>query len=98
MVQETGEFDATCAAAAGDDPALRAELRAAFAESVARQLDLMKRARCDGNWIIAALRLKGLGGSFHAKQLIALAEEALDGAPGDPVVLRKIDAFVDGLN
>lgn len=98
MMHENAEFDATCAAAAGDDPALLAELRAAFSESVARQLDLMKRARCDGNWIIAALRLKAIAASFHAKYLIGLAEEALDGAPGDPVVLRKIDAFVDALN
>lgn len=98
MVQESGDFDATCAAAAGDDPALLAELRAAFAESVYRQLDLMKRARCDGNWIVAALRMKAIAASFHAKPLITLAEEALAGAPGDPVVLRKLGSFADELN
>ena len=66
MAHEAAEFDATLAAAAGDDPALLAELRAAFLESLAQQTDLLGRARCDGNWEVAALRLKGLGSSFHA--------------------------------
>ena len=35
-----------------------AELKAAFTESAARQLDLLGRARCDANWEIAAARLK----------------------------------------
>lgn len=94
MLFDNGTLDATLAAAAGDDPALLAELRAVFRESVARQLDLLGRARCDGNWTIAAMRLKGLAASFHSVDLIALAEEALCGAPGDPVILRKIAAFL----
>lgn len=95
MAYEAGALDATLSAAAGADAALFSELRQVFAESVARQLDLLRRSRCDGNWEMAALRLKGLAASFHAENLIALAEDALAGAPGDPVVLRQIQAFLD---
>jgi HPt (histidine-containing phosphotransfer) domain-containing protein len=93
MLYENGTLDATLAAAAGEDPALLAELRGAFAESLERQIDLLKRARCDGNWDMAALRLKGLAASFHASELQKLAAEAIDSAPGEPTVIRKIDAF-----
>ena len=93
MAHEAGEFDATLAAAAGDDPALLAELRAAFVESLAQQVDLLGRARCDGNWEVAALRLKGLGSSFHSLELVELAAEALDSAPGDPAIVRKLSAL-----
>ncbi len=95
MAYEAGTLDATLAAAAGTDPELFIELRQAFSESAARQLDLMRRSRCDGNWQMAGLRLKGLAASFHAEPLIALAEEALEGAPGDPSVLRRISQFID---
>lgn len=98
MAYESGALDATLSAAAGEDGALFAELRAAFAESVARQLDLLRRSRCDGNWEMAALRLKGLAASFHAEPLLVLADEALIGAPGDPVVLRQIQAFLDDIS
>ncbi len=93
MAYETGEFDANIAAAAGDDPALRAELLACFAESLNTQTDLLARARCDGNWHVAAMRLRGLGSSFHAEELVDLADEAMDSAPGDPVVVRKLRHF-----
>lgn len=96
MAYVAGSLDETIAAAAGDDPALFVELKRAFAESVARQIDLLRRARCDGNWQVAALRLKSVAGSFHAETLIALADEAIDGAPGDPVVLRRLQQFHDG--
>lgn len=95
MAYEAGALDATLAAAAGEDAALFAELRQAFAASAARQLDLLRRSRCDANWHMAALRLKGLAASFHAEPLMALADEALDGAPGDPAVLRRIQLFLD---
>lgn len=91
MAHEAGDFDATLAAAAGDDPALLSELRAAFVESLTQQIDLLRRARCDGNWHVAAMRLRGLGASFRAPELVRLAEQALDGAPGEPGVLRKLD-------
>ena len=83
MAYENGALDATLAAAAGDDPALLVELREAFTQSLANQVDLLRRARCDGNWNVAAMRLKGLAASFHAEGLIDLAEEALDSPPAD---------------
>lgn len=95
MAYEAGALDATLAAAAGDDPELFAELRAAFIESLARQVDLLRRARCDGNWQVAAMRLKGLAASFHAESLIELAEEALESAPGEPSVVRRLQGFLD---
>ncbi|HEX4847620.1 MAG TPA: Hpt domain-containing protein [Novosphingobium sp.] len=95
MAYEAGALDATLAAAAGADAVLFSELRQAFMESVARQLDLLRRSRCDGNWQMSALRLKGIAATFHAEQLIALAEEAAEGAPGDPAVLRRIQNFLD---
>lgn len=94
MAYESGAFDATIVAAAGGDEELYRELRRAFAESAARQLDLLRRSRCDGNWRIAALRLKGLASSFHDEALLALAEEAVDGVPSEPTVLRRIDAHL----
>lgn len=95
MAYDSGTIDATLAAAAGDDPELLVELRRAFAESLARQVDLLRRARCDGNWQIAAMRLKGLAASFHVDPLIGLAEEAIDSAPGDPVIVRRLQAFLE---
>jgi hypothetical protein len=95
MAYEAGALDATLAAAAGDDPALFAELRVAFVESLARQIDLLRRARCDGNWHVAAMRLKGLAASFNAEPLILLAQEAIDAAPGDPLIVRKLQTFLD---
>ena len=95
MAYEAGALDATLASAAGSDPALFVELRAAFIASVDRRVDLLRRSRCDGNWRMAALRLKGLAASFHAEPLIALAEEAIEGAPGDPSVIRRIQTFID---
>ncbi len=95
MAYEVGALDATLSAAAGEDAALFAELRAAFIESLERQVDLLGRARCDGNWQITAMRIKGLAASFHADALMDLAEEALTSAPGDPIPVRKIKAFLD---
>jgi HPt (histidine-containing phosphotransfer) domain-containing protein len=97
MAYETGALDATLAAAAGDDPQLFAELRRAFLESVSRQVDLLGRSRCDGNWQLAALRLKGLAASFHAEVLCDLAEETLATVPGDPAVVRRLQNFIDTL-
>lgn len=94
MAYEAGALDATLAAAAGDDPALLKELRAVFIDSVSRQVDLLGRARCDGNWEIAAMRLKGLAASFNAERLMELAEVALDAAPGEPTVVRDLRRFV----
>jgi HPt (histidine-containing phosphotransfer) domain-containing protein len=94
MVYDPGALNASLAAAVGSDPELMRELRAAFLESASRQLDLMGRARCDANWSIAASRLKSVAASFGVTGLVALADEALEGAPGDPVVLRKLSAAI----
>lgn len=94
MAFENGAFSATLAAAAGEDAGLHAELRGAFRESLEQQVDLLGRARCDGNWVVAAQRIKGLAASFHAEPLIDLADEAVATAPGDPVVLRKLRTFL----
>ena len=95
MAYESGALDATLAAAAGDDPVLLGELRRAFIDSLARQVDLLGRARCDGNWQMAAMRLKGLAASFHAEPLTELAEQALIAAPGDPAIVRRLQALLD---
>jgi HPt (histidine-containing phosphotransfer) domain-containing protein len=95
MAYDPGALNASLAAAVGADPELMAELRAAFVESAARQADLMARSRCDANWQISASRLKSVAASFGVRGLVTLADEALTGAPGDPVVLRKIAAALD---
>ena len=95
MVYDPGALHASLAAAVGSDSLLMAELRDAFIESAARQADLMGRARCDANWQYAASRLKGVAASFGAVGLMELADEALTGAPGDPVILRKLRAAID---
>lgn len=94
MVYDPGALNASLTAAVGMDGALIEELRGAFVESASRQLDLMGRSRCDANWHLAASRLKSLAASFGAVGLIALTDEALEGAPGDPVVLRKLAAAI----
>jgi hypothetical protein len=98
MMLDQTSFEANLAAAAGDDPSLRAELVACFLASLDTQRDLLARARCDGNWEVSAMRLRGLGASFHSGELVALAQEALDSAPGDPVVLRKLARFSEALS
>lgn len=97
MAYENGALDATLAAAAGDDSALLQELRAAFLESANRQFDLLRRSRCDGNWNVAAMRLKGLAASFHAQDLLEAAQNALEAAPGEPASLREIETVLSGL-
>jgi HPt (histidine-containing phosphotransfer) domain-containing protein len=90
MAYDPGTLSASLSAAVGGDPALHAELRQAFLDSALRQHDLMGRSRCDANWVIAASRLKSLAASFGVTGLVGLAQEAIAGAPGDPVILRRI--------
>jgi len=78
----------------GDDPQLVSELRGAFLESAAVFVDQLRRSRCDANWRMAALRLQGLGASFGAVALMEAAEDAANGAPGDPVVVRRIERAI----
>jgi hypothetical protein len=58
----------------------------------------MGRSRCDANWVIAASRLKSLAASFNLTGLVVLADEALEGAPGDPVILRKIGHAIEAFS
>lgn len=95
MAYENGSFETALAVAAGDDFALISELRLAFLESASRQLDLMRRSRCDANWQMAAMRLQGIAVSFHDSGLECLAREALAGAPGDPAATRRIGTHLD---
>ncbi len=95
MAYDPGALNASLAAAVGSDGDLMAELRAAFLESALRHVDLMSRARCDANWVHSASRLKSLAGSFGAVAMMELADEALTGAPGDPVILRKLRGLLD---
>jgi HPt (histidine-containing phosphotransfer) domain-containing protein len=92
MVYDPGNLQTALSAAVGSDLALIADLRRAFMESAERQVDLLSRSRCDANWIMAALRLKGLCASFGVTDVMALADQALEGAPHDPVVLRQLNA------
>lgn len=94
MSMDYGAFDTALKAAAGDNTALAEELRSDFVESANRQISLLSRSRCDANWQYAALRLKGLAASFGAGAVIELSDEALEGAPGDPVVVRKLEASI----
>ena len=87
---DPGALRTALAAAVGDDPEMVAELRAAFLESAARGADVLGRSRSDGNWRMAARRLQGLAASFGAVELMTQAEAAAEGAPGDPVVLRRV--------
>jgi hypothetical protein len=83
-------IDAHLVCALGDDPVLLRELRRAFLDSALAVADLMQRARCDANWLQAAERLRGLAATFHGEELMALADQAMAGVPGDPAILRQI--------
>jgi len=98
MAYENGALDSTLAAAAGDDAALMRELRGAFLESAHKQLDLLRRSRCDGNWNVAAMRLQSLAASFHAQELVSAAQNALEAAPGEPASIREIETVLAGLS
>ena len=95
MNYDHGSLDAALTAAVGDNPGLIEELHGAFIDSARRQVDLLSRARCDANWQYAAWRLKGLAASFGATAVIDLAEEAANSAPGEPVVIRKLEKAVN---
>lgn len=90
MAMESTQFNALLAAAVGDDPALANELRGSVLVSALGHVDLLRRSRCDANWIMSARRLKSLAETFGLDDLAALADTALDGAPGDPRVLMDM--------
>jgi HPt (histidine-containing phosphotransfer) domain-containing protein len=97
MAYDPGAIDATLAAAVGDDPALIAELRAAFVGSARRGLEAIETAADDEEWRAAAWRLKGLAASFGAVRLMALATEATGLSAGHAGMIRKLRRATDRL-
>ena len=94
MAYDPGAIDAALAAAVGDEPALIAELRAAFVDSAKRTLVMLERADSGDGWMTAALRMKGLAASFGAVRLMALAAEASESMPHDPQMLQRVQRAV----
>lgn len=94
MAYDPGAISATLAAAVGDDPALIAELRIAFADSAGRAADAMARAEGSDAWRDAASRLKGLAASFGAVRLMALAEEAVEAGVPDRAMLGRVQRML----
>lgn len=92
MSYESGNLDAALSAVAGDDPALKNDLRRAFLESADRQIALAERAKDEAGWRQALWRLKGLSGSFGLLSMIALAEEVESEAPGDARAVQRLRA------
>lgn len=90
MAYDPGAIDSTLAAVVGDDPALIAELRLAFVDSVERGQSALERAADEASWRDAAARLKGLAGSFGAVRLMAAADQAASGAPFDKAAIARI--------
>lgn len=90
MAIDPGAIDAALAAAVGDDPALIAELRAAFVESAQRGLQAIESAQDGEAWRTATWRLKGLAASFGAVRLVALATEATHRPVGDPAMVKRL--------
>ena len=97
MAYDPGAIDATLAAAVGDDPALIAELRLAFLESVKSAVTALTRADGVAAWSDAALRLKGLAASFGAVRLMVLASEAASAPVADVETIRKLRRAVERL-
>lgn len=92
MSMDYGALDSWLAAVTVSDESLRNELLQSFLESAYRQVDLLRRSRCDANWHYSALRLRGLAASFDNHKLLELAEKAVESVPGDPAILRELDA------
>lgn len=97
MAYDPGAIDHALAAAVGDDPALIAELRAAFIDSAHAVLRALECAGNEATWRDALLRLRGLAASFGAIRLAALASEAAGAAVGDARALRLIRRNIERL-
>ena len=90
MAHYHNDFTQMLNASLGDVPQLVAQLQATFLDAVGTQIDLLSRARCDGNWYVAAERLCDIAASFSAEELLVLAQQAKDSAPSDPVIMREL--------
>ena len=97
MAYDPGAIDAALAAAVGNEPALIAELKAAFVASVRTASATLTRAPDADAWRAAAWRLGGLAASFGAVRLMALANAAAEGEPHDSAALRHLRRAIDRL-
>lgn len=97
MAYDPGAIDHALSAAVGDDPALIADLRAAFIESAQGVLSALELAGDDVAWRDALLRLRGLAASFGAVRLAALALDAGEASVGDAHALRLIRRNIERL-
>ena len=92
MAHEASDFDSALAAAAGEDPELLRELRAAFGESPTHQVDLLRRARCDGNWELAAYQADELKeGLEEAGKLVPDYKGIPVGKMVDDLIMPRIE-------
>ncbi len=94
MAYDYRGLDWAIASALGDDTALLSELHQALVDDAKVAVDLLRRSRCDANWIAAAQRLRGLALSFGSTMLVNAAETALSFAPGDPTSLKAVDRAI----
>lgn len=92
MSIETAILDSALVAAVGNDPALHAELRAAFIHGARAHVDAMAHAKDDIAWHAAAWRLHGLAASFGAIVLMESAADAASAGRPDPEALRRVHA------
>ncbi len=89
MAYDPGAIDAALAAAVGNEPALIAELRAAFVDSAEKAIVVIEHAEDEDAWALGASRLKGLAASFGAIRLMSLASETATKL-GDAESVRKL--------
>lgn len=92
MAIETAILDSALVAAVGNDPALHAELRAAFIHGARTHLGAMAQAPGDAEWAAAAWRLHGLAASFGAMELMDCAGDAAGAGRLDPAALGRVRA------
>lgn len=97
MAYDPGAIDQALSAAVGDDPALIAELRAAFSDSAHAAMNAIAAADDTGAWHDGLLKLRGLAASFGAVRLAALAGEAIGAPVGDARALRLLRRNVERL-
>lgn len=97
MAYDPGAIDQALSAAVGDDPALIAELRAAFIDSARAVMSTIAVADDAGAWHDGLLKLRGLAASFGAVRLAALAGEAIGAPVGDARALRLLRRNVERL-
>ncbi|MBU3078271.1 Hpt domain-containing protein [Sphingomonas quercus] len=97
MKHDALSLEEALAAAGGDDADLRAELRAAFLESLGRHGLALASAATVTEWRNAAWRLKGCAASFGATDLMAAADSAACSRVGDADALAAVGRATEAL-